>query len=95
VAAIATVTEVAPEEPTVEITAAPTQQMAATAEEMMPDEEEVSHQGPTEEQRQLLASLSVIAAPLELHNEVWLNSEPLKLADLRGKVVIVEFWTYG
>ncbi len=25
----------------------------------------------------------------------WLNSEPLGLADLRGKVVLVNFWTYG
>lgn len=24
----------------------------------------------------------------------WLNSEPLKLQDLRGKVVLVDFWTY-
>jgi hypothetical protein len=95
VAAIATTEEVVPEESTVEITATPTQQMAATVETMMPDEVEVSHQAPTEEQLQLLASLSVIATPPELNNEVWLNSEPLKLANLRGKVVIVEFWTYG
>ncbi|MEO8468107.1 MAG: cytochrome c biogenesis protein DipZ [Chloroflexota bacterium] len=25
----------------------------------------------------------------------WINSEPLKLAELRGKVVLVEFWTFG
>lgn len=25
----------------------------------------------------------------------WINSEPLKLADLRGKVVVVHFWTFG
>lgn len=32
----------------------------------------------------------------ELANEVWLNAEgPLRLADLRGKVVIVEMWTFG
>ncbi len=31
----------------------------------------------------------------ELSSQVWLNSEPLQLADLRGKVVMVEFWTFG
>jgi thiol-disulfide isomerase/thioredoxin len=25
----------------------------------------------------------------------WINSEPLTLADLRGKVVLVHFWTFG
>jgi hypothetical protein len=35
------------------------------------------------------------AAP-ELKNEVWLNSEtPLRLADLSGKVVLLDMWTYG
>ncbi len=31
----------------------------------------------------------------ELLNETWLNSGPLHLSDLKGKVVMVEFWTYG
>jgi thiol-disulfide isomerase/thioredoxin len=25
----------------------------------------------------------------------WFNSAPLSMADLRGKVVLVDFWTYG
>lgn len=50
---------------------------------------------PTAEQLELLAKLRPQGEAPELLNEVWLNSEPLKLADLRGKVVLVEFWTYG
>ena len=25
----------------------------------------------------------------------WINSEPLKLEDLRGRVVLIDFWTFG
>lgn len=32
----------------------------------------------------------------ELTNEVWLNSEqPLRIANLRGQVVLLEMWTFG
>jgi thiol-disulfide isomerase/thioredoxin len=34
------------------------------------------------------------AAP-ELSGDVWLNSPPRTLAGLRGKVVLVEFWTFA
>jgi hypothetical protein len=51
--------------------------------------------GPSPEQSALLASLPSLGQPPELYNQVWLNSDPLKLADLHGKVVIVEFWTFG
>ena len=34
------------------------------------------------------------AAP-EITGGPWINSEPLSLAGLRGRVVVVEFWTYG
>jgi hypothetical protein len=32
----------------------------------------------------------------ELANKIWLNTAaPLRLADLRGKVVLIELWTFG
>jgi thiol-disulfide isomerase/thioredoxin len=49
----------------------------------------------TIEQMRILQSLESSGPPPELTNEIWFNSEPLQLADLRGQVVIVEFWTYG
>ena len=37
-----------------------------------------------------------VGAPApELATGHWINSEPLSLRQLRGKVVLVEFWTYG
>jgi len=34
------------------------------------------------------------AAP-DITGGPWINSEPLTLGSLRGRVVLVEFWTYG
>jgi thiol-disulfide isomerase/thioredoxin len=31
----------------------------------------------------------------EIASHTWLNSHPLHLSDLKGKVVMVEFWTFG
>jgi len=31
----------------------------------------------------------------EIHGSVWINGGPTSLAALRGRVVLVEFWTYG
>ena len=42
------------------------------------------------------ASLPDLGPAPELTNDTWLNvNAPLRLADLRGKVVIVEMWTFG
>lgn len=35
-----------------------------------------------------------IKAP-EIITDAWLNSGPVTFSDLRGKVVLVEFWTFG
>ena len=35
------------------------------------------------------------AAAPELAAGEWINSAPLKLNDLRGRVVLIEFWTFG
>ncbi len=35
-----------------------------------------------------------VVAP-EIVSSTWINSEPLNIKELRGKVVIVEFWTFG
>lgn len=44
----------------------------------------------------LAAQLPDLGEAPEIGNELWINSDtPLRLADLRGKVVLIEFWTYG
>jgi thiol-disulfide isomerase/thioredoxin len=35
------------------------------------------------------------AAAPELAAGEWINSAPLKLSELRGRVVLIEFWTFG
>jgi thiol-disulfide isomerase/thioredoxin len=43
-----------------------------------------------------ITSLPDLGLAPELSNDVWLNAkEPLRLADLRGKVVLLEMWTFG
>ncbi|HSL48391.1 MAG TPA: hypothetical protein VK878_04940 [Candidatus Deferrimicrobiaceae bacterium] len=48
--------------------------------------------GPVEAAGRLVA---VGQAAPEITGGPWINSEPLSLAGLRGRVVLVEFWTYG
>src|SRR5215472_17643966 len=43
----------------------------------------------------LVANAGVGMKAPDITNDTWLNSAPLHLQDLRGKVVLVEFWTFG
>ena len=50
---------------------------------------------PTPEAAILSAYPNLGPAP-EIVGEVWLNTEaPLHLADLRGKVILIDMWTFG
>ena len=40
-------------------------------------------------------SLRLGAPAPEIAGSPWINSAPLTTAALRGRVVLVEFWTYG
>jgi len=44
--------------------------------------------------RQSQGSTTGQRAP-EITNDTWVNSQPLRLPELKGKVVLVEFWTFG
>lgn len=40
--------------------------------------------------------LPVLGPAPDWNNDVWLNTDrPLRLADVQGKVVLLEFWTFG
>lgn len=63
---------------------------ATTPEPILEQENEAS------EPPQFAAPLPDLGPAPELTNEVWLNVDaPLRLADLRGKVVALEMWTYS
>jgi hypothetical protein len=36
-----------------------------------------------------------ITAPEFKDVDEWINSKPLRIKDLRGKVVVLHFWTFG
>ena len=41
-------------------------------------------------------SLENLGPAPELENEIWLNTDgPLRLANLRGQVVLLDMWTFG
>ena len=38
---------------------------------------------------------ATVRAPEIPSDLTWVNSPPVRLRDLRGKVVILDFWTFG
>ena len=51
---------------------------------------------PTIEAVRYQADLPDLGAAPELNNEVWLNTDqPVRLADVRGKVIVLDMWTFG
>jgi hypothetical protein len=51
---------------------------------------------PTPEPERPLLDLPDLGEAPEIRNEVWVNANaPVTLADSRGKVVLLEFWTFG
>ena len=43
-----------------------------------------------------VASLPDLGPAPELTNDTWLNVDsPLRLSELRGKVVLIDMWTFG
>jgi hypothetical protein len=38
---------------------------------------------------------AAVRAPEFPHDLKWVNSPPVRMADLRGKIVILDFWTAG
>ncbi|GJM42084.1 MAG: hypothetical protein DHS20C20_23660 [Ardenticatenaceae bacterium] len=71
---------------------------SAAAEEASSGEVEVLASGtvvpPT--RGEVMVNLEDMGEAPEFLNDVWLNSDgPVTLADQRGKVVLLEFWTFG
>ena len=64
------------------------------ASELIPTNQIPLEQEPTMEVEQV--ALPNLGPAPELQNEIWLNTDhALRLADLRGSVVLIDMWTFG
>lgn len=57
-----------------------------------PEAQPVEEPAPTAEPERQIAEGPLAAEPVGIY--AWINSDPLTLEQLRGKVVLVDFWTY-
>jgi hypothetical protein len=61
-----------------------------------PGEPVMEAQKPAEAPKSVRADLEDLGPAPELVNQVWVNTDqPLRLEDLRGKVVLLDMWTFG
>jgi hypothetical protein len=73
------------------VTGAPTAALSQVNSEMKP-----SATVENSSAERVLADLPSLGPAPELENETWLNVEkPLRLEELRGKVVLLDMWTFG
>lgn len=69
---------------------------AEPATPQQPDAEAITPELPATVTQQPEVVLPDLGPAPDITNQVWLNTDrPLDLAALRGKVVLVEFWTFG
>jgi hypothetical protein len=62
----------------------------------MQAEPDIREEGTVGDLQPVRAALENYGPAPELTNEVWLNgNQPLRLADLRGNVVLIDMWTFG
>jgi thiol-disulfide isomerase/thioredoxin len=71
-------------------------QIQKTAPSPTRDTSQVSQAAPAAAAAATRSSLPDRGPAPELENQVWINTDqPLRLQDLRGKVVLLEMWTFG
>lgn len=74
----------------------PVRELAAIVEANPPaptsEAESIEEPAPTSEPEREIAEGPLAAEPVGIY--AWINSEPLTLEQLRGKVVLIDFWTY-
>jgi hypothetical protein len=64
--------------------------------EIRADSIETASEPVAESRSELAHTLPDLGLAPDFNNQVWINTDtPLSLERLRGKVVLVEFWTYG